>query len=72
MKKGSMELIGNYSKFLLLLIPIVILQLALMVVALIDIAKREQTNGPKWVWILVVVFGEILGSVLYFIFGRKE
>jgi hypothetical protein len=71
-KREEVELIGNYSKYLMLLIPIAILQLVLMVVALIDIARREQTNGPKWIWVLVVVFGEILGSVIYFIFGRKE
>ena len=64
--------IGNLSKFIGLIIPIVLLQLGLMVAALIDLAKRENTNGPKWVWILVIVFGEILGSVIYFIFGRKE
>lgn len=64
--------LGNISKYLMLIIPIVLLQLGLMIAALIDLSKREHTNGPKWVWILVIVFGEILGSVIYFIVGRKE
>jgi hypothetical protein len=64
--------LGNISKYLLLIIPILLLQLGLMIVALIDLAKREKTKGPKWVWILVIVFGEIIGSLIYFIFGREE
>lgn len=63
---------AEISKYLLLIIPIAILQLALMVVALVDLTKREQTNGPKWMWVLIIVFGELLGSVIYFIVGRKE
>lgn len=64
--------LGNLSKYLFLLIPIALLQLGLMVAALIDLTKREKTKGPKWVWILVIVFGEIIGSIVYFIFGREE
>jgi hypothetical protein len=60
------------SKYLFLLIPIALLQLGLQIAALIDLVKRENTNGPKWLWVLVIIFGEILGSVIYFIFGRKE
>lgn len=60
------------TKYWMLLIPIGLLQLGLMIFALIDLVKREYTNGPKWLWIIIIVFGEILGSVIYFIFGRKE
>ena len=54
------------------LIPVILLQLALMAVALVDLVRRERTNGPKWVWALVIVFGELLGPVVYLLFGRKE
>jgi hypothetical protein len=54
------------------LIPVLLLQLALMAVALVDLVRRERTNGPKWVWALVIVFGELLGPVVYLLFGRKE
>ena len=36
-------------QFLPFLIPIIILQLVLLVVALLDLARRERTRGPKWV-----------------------
>jgi DMSO reductase anchor subunit len=43
-----------------------------MIVALVDILKREKTRGPKWLWVLIVVFGEMIGPILYFVVGREE
>ena len=60
------------SEFLPLIIPLVLLQLTLMIVALVDLIRREKTNGPKWVWVLVIILGEIIGPVIYLIFGRKD
>jgi hypothetical protein len=67
-----MENLDVLLKYLPLLIPIAVLQLILMVVALVDLSRREKTRGPKWVWALVIVLGELLGPILYFIIGRKE
>lgn len=52
--------------------PIIIIQFILVVVALIDWVKADRTNGPKWMWLLIIVFGNIIGPVLYFIFGRSQ
>jgi len=52
--------------------PLIAVTLLLMVIALIDLIKRPQTNGPKWVWALVILFISTIGPILYFIFGRKE
>ncbi len=60
------------SRILLLLTPVLLLQLGLLVAALRDLARRKNTRGPRWVWILVIVFGNLLGPVLYFLVGRKE
>jgi DMSO reductase anchor subunit len=60
------------QKYLPLLIPLIVIQLALMIVALVDILKREKTRGPKWLWVLIVVFGEMIGPILYFVVGREE
>lgn len=54
------------------LIPIVLIQTGLMVVALIDLIRRERTKGPKWVWLLVILFVNWIGPIVYFIFGREE
>jgi DMSO reductase anchor subunit len=60
------------QKYLPLLIPLIVIQLALMIVALVDIVKREKTRGPKWLWVIIVVFGEMIGPILYFVVGREE
>ena len=54
------------------LIPIVLLQLVLIVAALLDLARREHTRGPKWVWVLIIVFINLIGPIIYFVVGREE
>jgi hypothetical protein len=59
--------------YLPLLIPVIALQFILMIAALIDLFKEGTvTRGPRWVWALVIVLGELLGPIAYFVFGRKE
>ena len=57
---------------LMLIAPLFIIQLILMVVALIDLKKIHATNGPKWMWVLIVLFVSTLGPIIYFIAGRKQ
>jgi hypothetical protein len=54
------------------LIPLLLLQLVLIVVGLNDLSKRQKTRGPKWIWVLLIVLGQLWGPVVYFIFGRGE
>lgn len=60
------------TRLLLLLLPVVVLQLGLMVVALRDLSRRKSTRGPRWAWLVAIVFINILGPVLYFVIGRKD
>ena len=54
-----------------LVAPILILQFILIVVALIDLVRIEATNGPKWVWAIVIVLGNLIGPIIYFAVGRN-
>ncbi|MET3683116.1 hypothetical protein ABID56_001207 [Alkalibacillus flavidus] len=54
-----------------LIVPLVVLQLILIIVALIDLRRVDATNGPKWLWVLIIIFGNLAGPILYFIVGRK-
>lgn len=54
------------------ILPLIVIELILLIVALVDCIRAEQTNGPKWLWIIVIIFIEILGPVFYFVFGRKN
>jgi len=59
-------------KLLPFLIPVIILQLVLFFVSMIDLIRREKTRGPKWMWALIILFGELLGPILYLLVGRLE
>lgn len=67
-----MEIMDDPGTLLLILLPLLLLQLILLVVAMIDLFKRQETNGPKWVWLLVIVFINILGPIIYFLWGRTK
>ncbi|MFD0672665.1 PLD nuclease N-terminal domain-containing protein [Cohnella sp. GCM10027633] len=60
------------SELLATLIPMIILQLALMITALVLLVKSDRVRGPKWVWTLIIVFGSLLGSIAFFLFGRRS
>jgi len=42
------------------------------IIALIDILKSEFTGNNKIVWLLMVLFTNIFGAVLYFLIGREQ
>lgn len=55
-----------------LILPIVIISLILIALALADLYKNRQFRDHKGMWVLIIVFGNTIGPVLYFVFGRKE
>lgn len=52
--------------------PIFVIQFILLIIALIDLSKIKETNGPKWVWALIIIFISIVGPIVYFVIGRKQ
>ena len=66
------ESFSQLAQYIPLLIPILLLELGLMAFALIDLSKRTATRGPKWIWVLVIVLVNLIGPILYFLFGRQE
>ncbi|MEH7354471.1 PLD nuclease N-terminal domain-containing protein [Neobacillus drentensis] len=59
-------------RFLPIIAPILIIQLILLIVSIIDLVKIERTNGPKWLWALIILFINIIGPILYFVIGRRS
>jgi len=55
-----------------LLAPLIIIQFILVIVALIDLIRVQQTLGPKWMWVLIILFVTTIGPIVYFIVGRKR
>ena len=60
-------------EILKILWPILVFQFLLFLWAIIDLIKRKQTKAlPKWAWVLIVIFVNFFGPIIYLIFGRGE
>ena len=74
----GMERIMNMTtaqiiEFLPFLIPLVVAELALALVALVHVLKHPNYKfGNKVIWIIVVLFVQFVGPVIYFTLGRGE
>ena len=68
----TMESLETLKELLPFLIPVLILDLCLIGWALVDWARRKRTKGPKWVWLLVILFVSTFGPIIYLVFGREE
>jgi len=67
-----MKEIGAVIQMLPYMAPLILLGAVLLVVALVDLAKRKRvTGGNKVIWVLII-FIQIIGPVIYLIAGRKE
>ena len=62
------------EQILPLIIPLVVLQLALMAVGLFDLTRpdRQVKGGNKLVWGLVIALVQFFGPLIYFLFGRED
>jgi hypothetical protein len=63
----------NETTILLLILPIVILEIALIVFALRDLVRPERRvrGDSKLLWGIVIVLFQLIGPVLYFVVGRE-
>ena len=67
----------NYFLFIgawQLIIIFIVLFLGILptIIALVDILKNEFKGNNKIVWVLVVLFANFFGAILYFLIGRKQ
>ncbi len=64
----SLSVIHLIIVFIFILLPFIF-----WIIALIDILKSDfrDTNG-KIIWVLVVIFLPVIGSILYFLIGKSQ
>jgi hypothetical protein len=57
-----------------IVLPLIALQLALVIWALYDLTRptRRVRGDSKLLWGGVIILGELLGPILYFMWGRLE
>ena len=55
------------------LIPLAIISLGLLVFVIVDIIRKKQTKTLSPVfWVLIALASDVIGFVLYIIFGRSD
>jgi len=57
---------------IILILMIVLLGVLLTIFALVDVLKKEFSGQNKIVWLLVVLFTNIFGAILYILIGRNQ
>ncbi|PLR98849.1 PLDc N-terminal domain-containing protein [Bacillus sp. T33-2] len=55
-----------------LIAPVLVIQFILLVLSLVDLVRNGNTNGPKWLWFLIIIFINIIGPILYFVVRRRS
>lgn len=67
---SNVDLLGEYLPFF---IPFIILDIVLAVTALVHVLKHPNYRfGNKVMWIIVVLCIQLIGPVVYFVFGRGD
>lgn len=62
-----------FLEYLPFLLPLIILQFGLAIFAVIHVLKHPRYRfGNQLMWIIIVLFIQLIGPVVYFAFGRGE
>ena len=68
-----MDVFEEIKDMLPWLIPLIIIQLTLMIIALVDLVRRQKVRGDsKVIWALIIIFINLVGPIVYLIGGRGE
>ena len=55
-----------------LLAPVIVIQFILMVFAIYRLIKDKVRYLPKWAWVLIILFMNIVGPIIYLMIGRER
>lgn len=63
----------NFGDYLPIVIPILLLQLILIVLAIRDILKQTHFKfGSRPLWLIISCCITLIGPILYFAFGKED
>lgn len=61
---------GTYWPFL---VPLIILEFGLMIAAVVHVLRHPHYRiGNRALWLMIVIFIQIIGPIAYFVFGRED
>lgn len=64
--------IDTFSPFLAFWQLLSVLIIILSIIALIDILRHDFKENNKLIWVLVVIFTNLLGVFMYYKFGTQQ
>jgi len=67
-----MTYLGMVGLWQIIILIAVFLGIIPTIIALIDILKSKFNGNDKIVWVLVVLFFNLIGAILYFTIGRNQ
>ncbi|WP_336245963.1 PLD nuclease N-terminal domain-containing protein [Mangrovimonas futianensis] len=65
-------MINDFSIGLFIWQALLLLSIGLWIYCLIDILKNKFAQNDKLIWVLVVIFIPLLGSLLYLFIGKNK
>ena len=64
---------SKLQELLPVIVPLLLLQAGLMAGGLISLYRKEQVRfGRKWLWALIIICVNLVGPVLFFLFGEER
>lgn len=60
------------SDMILMFLPLALVQLGLALYCVVKILREGVQNLNKWAWILICLFVNMLGPIIFLIVGRKK
>lgn len=62
----------NFMAILPIILPIITIGALLVLIAFIDLYRYRKTRENIQIWVLIILFVNTLGPILYFAIGRKD
>ncbi len=60
----------TFKELLPFLIPLLVIQVTMQLIAVVDLIKKDKVRfNHKYIWALIIIFGQMIGSIAYFLFG---
>ncbi|MCL1696636.1 MULTISPECIES: PLDc N-terminal domain-containing protein [unclassified Lysinibacillus] len=62
----------DWASILPIILPFLFVGFVLIIVALFDLYRHRDTRENILMWTIIILFFNSIGSVLYFVIGRRE
>ncbi|QGG50669.1 PLD nuclease N-terminal domain-containing protein [Lysinibacillus pakistanensis] len=62
----------DWASILPIILPLIFVGLVLIIVALFDLYRHRDMRENILMWTIIILLCNSIGSVLYFIIGRKD